>query len=180
MKKLWILAAVLSLCTACAHETPQPVTIEGEYQGVKLDWPGILSLTAADIQKLQGAIESSQPANLALSDSQSARCRTHQCKFQGRKIQAVFGRADIGRISALLSKSRQTGQREQFKQGAITLHCQNELCVADLLVDDHRKHRFSAPATLHVREDASLFSSDFVAGMLQGAALAPSLRHRRL
>src|SRR4051794_4914340 len=84
MRKALILP-FLVLLSACAQAQTQPVHVTLEVQGLHLDTPNFLKLTAEDICQLERA--TADPANrrVHLSGGREAVCATHSCRWSNRR-----------------------------------------------------------------------------------------------
>src|SRR4051794_1920336 len=109
MRNVLILPFVI-LLSACAQTQVQPVDVTLEVQGLHLDAPNFLKLTAEDIGLLERATIDPINRRAHLSAGRDVVCNAHSCRWNDRRGTLVL--TDIQRFKRTLTLA-QVNRREE-------------------------------------------------------------------
>jgi hypothetical protein len=169
MKILPVLLSFVLFLVGCAHEETRPVEITMNLQGIHVDVPNAIELTADDLHKLDKGIGTQK--TYSLSKDRKAICKKAKCEIADNKPpNLTFTREEWKEFDDLRKRALLTKNEARQKKEYYTLRCTPANCAVDIHVHDDDPYEIKTTINAHIRHDYSseLFGA-FLQGMVGGA-----------
>lgn len=142
-KSLKLITAVfLFLLAACATNGSSPNRDKiAKSQELEIEYPGFLSLTADDLNRLDAATrKGAANAEILLSEGRIAACSKQSCECLGAKngVTGTLERENLEEIRYLWNESVSKGKPSTVINGPVTIRCTPERCNGDLYYRSQR------------------------------------------